>query len=75
MGNGHFIISNPEILGGTPVFSGSRVPFNYLMHYLERGLTIEQFVLDYPSVTSEQAAKALEEASHLVEVALYARPS
>jgi uncharacterized protein (DUF433 family) len=63
----HYITSDPEILGGTPVFVGTRVPFSYLMEYLERGSTIEQFVAHYPSVTLAQAAKALEEASEVVE--------
>lgn len=62
-----YITSDPEILGGTPAFAGTRVPFAYLMEYLERGSTIEQFVADYPSVTLLQVAKALEEASAVVD--------
>ena len=69
------IVSNPEILGGTLVFVGSRVPFSYLIEYLERGSTIGQFVEDYPSITSALAMKALEEASSFVDEAIHARPS
>lgn len=69
-----YIVSDPTILSGTAVFAGSRVPFAYLMEYLERGSTVEQFVLDYPSVNYEDAIKALEEASAIIE-AYYARPS
>jgi uncharacterized protein (DUF433 family) len=71
----HYIISDPDILSGTPVFSGSRVPFSYLMEYLERGSNIEQFVADYPSITAVQATKALEEASSVVEEFVHARPA
>ncbi len=71
----YYIISDPEILSGTPVFTGSRVPFSYLMEYLERGSNIEQFVEDYPSITLTQAAKALEEASTLVDEYVHARPA
>ena len=67
------ITSDPGIMSGTPVFSGSRVPFGFLMEYLERGSNVEQFVEDYPSVTKELATKALEEASLLVQEAVYAR--
>ena len=70
-----YIISNPNILGGTPVFAGSRVPFAFLMEYLERGATLEQFVEDYPSVTRGEAIKALEEASSVIEEYVHARPS
>ena len=75
MSTSGYIVSNPGILSGTPVFAGSRVPFSYLMEYLERGSTIEQFVMDYPSVTKELATKALEEASVLVQAAVHARPA
>ncbi|MFI5264313.1 MAG: DUF433 domain-containing protein [Candidatus Kapaibacterium sp.] len=71
----HYIISDPDILGGTPVFTGSRVPFSYLMEYLERGSNIEQFVADYPSITSQLATKALEEASSVVDEFVHARPA
>jgi uncharacterized protein (DUF433 family) len=70
-----YIVSDLGILGGTPVFAGSRVPFGYLMQYLERGSNIEQFVVDYPSVTKDLAMKALEEAASMVEESVHARPA
>jgi uncharacterized protein (DUF433 family) len=54
--------SDPEILGGTPVFVGTRVPFQNLLDYLEGGDTLEEFLDDFPSVTREQAIAALEQA-------------
>ena len=54
--------SNPEILGGTPVFVGTRVPVQALLDYLEGGETIEEFLDDYPTVRREQAVAFLEEA-------------
>ena len=53
------ITVSPDILGGTPVFRGTRVPFDGLIDYLEAGETVDDFVCDYPSVTREQAAHAL----------------
>jgi uncharacterized protein (DUF433 family) len=70
-----YIISDPNILSGTPVFAGTRVPFTYLMEYLERGSNIDQFVADYPSVTTSLAAKALEEATNVVDEYVHTRPS
>jgi uncharacterized protein (DUF433 family) len=54
--------SDPEILGGTPVFVGTRVPFQNLLEYLEAGDSLDEFLDDFPSVTREQAVAALEEA-------------
>lgn len=70
-----FIISDPNILGGTPAFRGTRVPFSFLMEYIEKGHTIEQFIADYPSVSLELATKALEEASLVVANYAYAHSS
>jgi len=55
--------SNPNILGGTPVFVGTRVPVQALLDYLEGGDTIEEFLDDYPGVTRETAVAFLEAAS------------
>jgi uncharacterized protein (DUF433 family) len=55
--------SDPEILGGTPVFVGTRVPVRILLDYLEGGEPLEEFLDNYPSVTREQAVGFLEEAS------------
>lgn len=54
--------SDPEILGGTPVFLGTRVPFQTLLDYLEAGDTLDEFLDDFPTVTREQAITALEQA-------------
>lgn len=56
------IHTDPEILGGTPVFIGTRVPLKTLMDYLEGGHPLDEFLDDFPSVTREQAITALEEA-------------
>jgi uncharacterized protein (DUF433 family) len=54
--------SDPEIVSGTPVFVGTRVPAQALLDYLEGGETIEEFLDDFPSVSREQAVSFLEEA-------------
>ena len=54
------IHSDPEILGGTPVFVGTRVPVRTLLDYLEAGDRIDEFLEDFPSVSSTQAIAALE---------------
>ena len=56
-----------EILGGTPVFSGTRVPVKNLFDYLEEGETMEEFLEDFPSVKKEQVIKLLEISRGLVE--------
>jgi uncharacterized protein (DUF433 family) len=49
-----------NILGGTPVFGGTRVPVRTLFDYLEEGETLDEFIDDFPAVTKEQAIKVLE---------------
>ncbi len=49
-----------EILGGTPVFNGTRVPIKTLFDYLETGDSIDEFIEDFPSVKREQIVKLLE---------------
>jgi uncharacterized protein (DUF433 family) len=56
------IIKDPDILGGEPVFSGTRVPFKVLTDYLEGGATLDEFLEQYPSVARELAIAAIEEA-------------
>jgi uncharacterized protein (DUF433 family) len=51
---------DPQILGGTPVFAGTRVPVKNLFDYLEAGDSLEVFLDAFPSVTREQAVAALE---------------
>src|SRR5208282_3417797 len=60
------IVKNPEILGGTAVFRGTRVPFKNLLDYLEGGHTLDEFLEEFPSVTREAAISALEYAKELV---------
>ena len=54
------IHSDPDILGGTPVFVGTRVPVQNLIDYLEGGETIDEFLDAFPTVSREQAIAALE---------------
>ena len=54
--------SDPEILGGTPVFVGTRVPLRNLIDYLEGGYSLDEFLDDFPTVSREQAISALEAA-------------
>jgi uncharacterized protein (DUF433 family) len=51
---------DPEILGGTPVFRGTRVPVRSLFDYLEGGETLDEFLRQFPSVRREQAIALLE---------------
>ena len=60
------ITRDPEVLGGTPVFRGTRVPFQALLDYLEGGQTLDDFLDDFPTVTREAAVHALEHAKALV---------
>lgn len=60
------IHSDPEILGGTPVFIGTRVPFQTLLDYLEAGDPLDEFLEDFPTVSREQAVAALEAAKELL---------
>jgi len=60
------ITRDPDILGGTPVFRGTRVPFQALLDYLEGGQTLDAFLDDFPSVTREAAVHSLELAKSLV---------
>ena len=57
---------DPEIMGGTPVFVGTRVPARTLFDYLEGGDTLDEFLKHFPSVTREQAVAALEMGSSLL---------
>ena len=60
------ITKDPDVLGGTPVFRGTRVPFQNLLDYLEAGQTLDEFLDDFPTVTREAAVQALEHAKALV---------
>ncbi len=56
------VVSDPEIMNGTPCFRGTRVPFRNLMDYLEGGHSLGEFLGQFPTVSREQAIQALEEA-------------
>ena len=60
------IHSDPEILGGTPVFVGTRVPLRNLIDYLERRYSLDEFVDSFPTVSREQAIAALEAANEML---------
>lgn len=60
------VVRDPEILGGTPVFRGTRVPLQALFDSLEGGETLEEFLEGFPGVTREMAVAALEEAQQLL---------
>ena len=62
MERAQIVHSDPEILGGTPVFVGTRVPVQTLLVYLEQGETLEEFLDNFPTVSHEQAVAFLEEA-------------
>lgn len=56
------ITVSPEIMGGTPVFTGTRVPVAFLFEHIEAGETLDDFLDGYPSVTREHAVAVLEAA-------------
>jgi uncharacterized protein (DUF433 family) len=57
---------DPDILGGTPVFVGTRVPVRTLLDYLEAGDSLNEFLEDFPSVTREQAVATLQLAKEML---------
>ena len=59
--------SDPEIMSGTPVFVGTRVPVKSLFDYLAAGDSLDEFFEDFPSVSREQAIAALEQAREMTE--------
>ncbi len=61
------IVSDPQILGGTPVFRGTRVPVKALLDYLEGGHPLAEFLEDFPTVTEAQALSVLEHARALLD--------
>ena len=65
--NGNIINIDSEILGGTPVFYGTRVPIKNLFDYLETGETIELFLEDFEGVTRNQVIKLLDMSQRLIE--------
>ncbi|HTA30516.1 MAG TPA: DUF433 domain-containing protein [Candidatus Cybelea sp.] len=61
--NESVVSRDPEILSGTPVFAGTRVPVRNLLDYLEGSYTLDEFLDDFPAVTKAQAVAFLEQAS------------
>ena len=70
-GRSKVVHSNPNILGGTPVFVGTRVPLQNLIDYLEAGDSLDDFLRSFPSVTREQAIAALELAREALEASAH----
>lgn len=62
MSGSNAIVKDPDILGGEPVFRGTRVPFKVLTDYLEGGESLDDFLEQYPTVSRDLAVAALEEA-------------
>lgn len=56
------ISRSPDVMGGTPVFAGTRVPVQTLLDYLEAGESIDDFLAGFPSVSQEQVVSFLEQA-------------
>jgi uncharacterized protein (DUF433 family) len=64
--NDHLVTINPEILGGTPVFTGTRVPVKFFFDYIESGETLDEFLFNFPTVKKDQALQLLEIAKKLI---------
>ncbi len=64
MNREQIITTDPEIMGGIPVFTGTRIPVESLIRHLKAGDTLEEFLEGFPSVTREQAEAFLELALH-----------
>lgn len=60
------ITASPEVLGGTPVFAGTRVPVQTFIEYIKAGESIESFLEGFPTVKKDQLLAFLDEATHLV---------
>ena len=65
--NTELVTTDPEILGGTPVFAGTRVPVALLFENLADGLTLDEILESYPTLKREQAIEALRQAECLLE--------
>jgi uncharacterized protein (DUF433 family) len=73
MNENNVVVVDKEILGGIPVFAGTRVPVQTLMDYLEKGYPLEEFLDDFPTVTMEQAQAVLEQMKQMFLESAYAR--
>lgn len=70
MDRSQIVHSDPEILGGEPVFVGTRVPLRTLLVYLEGGEALDEFLDNFPTVTREQAIAFLEESATTLSAAI-----
>jgi uncharacterized protein (DUF433 family) len=61
------ITRNPKILGGTPCFTGTRVPLKSLFDHLEGGYSVDYFLTQFPSVSREQVTTVLEHSRQIIE--------
>ena len=68
MSDQQLVTIDPEILGGTPVFSGTRVPIAVLFENLADGLTLDEILESYPTLLREKAIQALQQAESLLEL-------
>jgi len=66
------IVADPEIMGGTPVFRGTRVPVQTLLDYLEAGDSIADFLKGFPTVTHKQVVAVLEQMKEQILVPAHA---
>ncbi|MEX2231182.1 MAG: DUF433 domain-containing protein [Cyclobacteriaceae bacterium] len=62
----NYINIDKEILGGNPVFKGTRVPIETLFLHLEKGIPLDEFLQDFPTVTKDQAIAVIEIASKIL---------
>ena len=63
--------SDPQVMGGTPVFVGTRVPFQTLLDYIEGGDPLSEFLEDFPTVKADLAVAALEQAKEALFASAY----
>lgn len=68
-----FIVSDPNILGGTPVIKGTRVPIETILYLLKDGYPLEVIHEDYPQISLETLSGAIDEAIHQVTTMLHAK--
>lgn len=69
------VTRSPDILSGTPVFYGTRVPVKNLLDYLVAGDSIETFLDHFPTVSREQVVRFLQDATDFIATAVYENPA
>jgi uncharacterized protein (DUF433 family) len=70
---GNYIISDPDILGGTPVIKGTRVPIGRILFLLKDGYTLEAIKEDYPHIDIQTLSSAIDEAIEALNTTLHAK--